>query len=138
MPWQKSCKLSGEWKTKAVEEMLAHLKRNAKDLSGVLATLSHDCLFTVETHGVRLTGHAEITGMFSRLWANHVAVLHDGFAFVPSAAAGRIAAQFQVTNTLPGGRKVHKSNCNFFHVRDGVFNQVAVYMAGENTLTGGQ
>ena len=107
---------------------------DGEDLPAVLATLSPDCVFTVETHGVRLEGHAEITGMFRRLWASHAAVRHDGFTFVPSAADGRIAAQFQVTNTLHGGGLVHKSNCNFFHVQGDVFDSVAVYMAGENTL----
>ena len=107
---------------------------DGEDLPAVLATLSPDCVFTVETHGVRLEGHAEITGMFRRLWESHAAVRHDGFTFVPSAADGRIAAQFQVTNTLHGGGLVHKSNCNFFHVQGDVFDSVAVYMAGENTL----
>ncbi len=107
---------------------------DGEDLPAVLATLSPDCIFTVETHGVRLEGHDEITGMFRRLWASHAAVRHDGFTFVPSAATGRIAAQFQVTNTLKDGGLVHKSNCNFFQTHDGVFENVAVYMAGENTL----
>ena len=111
---------------------------DAKDLRGVLATLTKNCVFTVETHGVRLQGHGEISGMFHRLWDRHAAVLHDGFTFVPCAATGRIAAQFQVTNTLPDGGKVFKSNCNFFRVKGGAFDRVSVYMAGENTLTGDQ
>jgi hypothetical protein len=53
---------------------------------------------------------------------------------VPSAARGQIAAQFQVTNTLRDQREVHKSNCNFFHLRGERFDAIAVYMAGENTL----
>lgn len=108
---------------------------DAEDLPGVLAMLTQDCLFTVETHGVRLEGHDQIEGMFRRLWASHAAVRHDRFAFIASAATGGIAARFQVTNTLPDGGLVHKSNCNFFHVRGGAFDSVAVYMAGENTLT---
>lgn len=111
---------------------------DAEDLPGVLSTLSPDCVFSVETHGVQLQGHDEITGMLRRLWSDHQAVRHDRFAFVPSAATGRIAAQFQVTNTLLDGRLVHKSNCNFFHAQNGVFDNVAVYMAGENTLTADQ
>ena len=108
---------------------------DSERLGSVLNTLTADCRFTVETHGVVLNGHAEITGMFERLWANHRAVLHDQFQFVPDAKAGRIAVQFQVTNTELDGSLTHKSNCNFFTVRDGMFSVVAVYMAGENTLT---
>ena len=110
---------------------------DAQDLSGVLATLTPDCRFSVETHGVVLNGHAEITGMFERLWDAHAAVLHDQFVYVPDPANQRIACRFQVTNTLPDGGRVHKSNCNFFEIRDGLFSAVAVYMAGENTLNRG-
>lgn len=107
---------------------------DAQDLGEVLATLMPDCRFSVETHGVLLNGHAEIIGMFERLWGAHDGVLHDRFVYVPDPANGRIACRFQVTNTLPGGGTVHKSNCNFFELQDGQFSAVAVYMAGENTL----
>lgn len=107
---------------------------DAEDLDGVLATLAPDCRFSIETHSVHFAGHDEVTGMFRRLWDAHAAVKHDRFTFVPAASDARIAAQFQVTNTLGDGRTVHKSNCNFFHARAGRFDSVAVYMAGENTL----
>lgn len=107
---------------------------DGEDLDGVLATLTPNCRFTVETHGVCLIGHAEIRGMFERLWANHAAVLHDQFSFVPNASRGRIAAQFRVVNTETDGSQTLKSNCNFFAVKGSRFETVAVYMAGENTL----
>lgn len=107
---------------------------DGEDMAGVLATLTEDCRFSVETHGVALTGHAEISGMFERLWSNHAAVLHDQFAYVPCAATGRIAAQFRVVNTGADGKKTFKSNCNFFTLRETRFSAVAVYMAGANTL----
>jgi ketosteroid isomerase-like protein len=107
---------------------------DGEDIGRVLATLTEDCRFTVETHGVELTGHDEIRDMLERLWAAHAAVRHDRFVFVPAAAQGRIAAQFRVTNTHDDGTMAYKSNCNFFHLRDGRFDSVAVYMAGENTL----
>ena len=110
---------------------------DAKSMSGVLATLTFDCRFSVETHGVQLNGHGDIQPMFTQLWSAHAAVKHDEFTFVPSAADDRIAAQFRVTNTLHDGGKIYKSNCNFFHVCDGRFDAVAVYMAGENTLLKG-
>jgi len=100
----------------------------------IKATLHPDCVFTVETHGVRLQGHAEIEAMFQRLWADHAAVKHQDFVHVPSPETGRIASRFQVVNTHHDGTLVHKSNCNFFEVRDDHFSRVAVYMAGPNTL----
>ena len=107
---------------------------DAEDIDGVMATLTHDCRFTVETHGVELNGHEQIRGMFARLWDDHAAVLHDRFTFVPNAGQGRIAAQFRVVNTEYDGDRTIKSNCNFFTLRDGRFDTVAVYMAGANTL----
>jgi len=100
----------------------------------LLENLSEDCIFLVETHGVKLVGHAAITGMFDRLWAHHEWVRHDKFHFVTSASEQDIAVRFQVTNKLHDGSLVYKSNCNFFTVRDNKFSEVRVYMAGENTL----
>ena len=124
------------------DDLIAQVKTyfaavDAEDLAGALATLTPDCRFTIETHGVRFDGHDEVSGMFQRLWDAHAAVKHDQFTFVPAASEARIAAQFQVTNTLADGQTVHKSNCNFFSVRGGKFDTVAVYMAGENTLVSG-
>ena len=107
---------------------------DGEDIDRILGTLSEDCRFTVETHGVELNGPNEIRAMFSRLWGQHHAVRHENFQFICQAEAGRVSVQFQVVNTLPTGALVHKSNCNFFTVADGRFSHVAVYMAGENTL----
>ena len=122
-----------------VEDQITLVERyfaavDAEDLPGILATLSAECVFTVETHGVRLLGHDEISGMFHRLWGNHRAVRHYDFAHVASPATGRIASQFKVENTEMDGSVVHKSNCNFFDFAQGKFSAVAVYMAGSNTL----
>lgn len=105
-----------------------------EDLPAIEATMHADCVFTVETHGVRLQGREEIAGMFRRLWGRHRSVSHSGLRIVADPSAGRVAAQFGVVNTLPDGKEVRKSNCNFFTVRDGLFSEVNVYMAGENTL----
>jgi len=109
---------------------------DAEDLPGVLATLAPNCVFTVETHGVGLQGHEEISAMFHRLWASHRAVRHHAFVHVPDPSGGRIASRFKVENTETDGRLTHKSNCNFFEIADGRFETVAVYMAGINTLEG--
>lgn len=97
-------------------------------------TLSDDCVFSVETHGVRLNGLEDISGMFTRLWASHAAVLHKEFTYTADQKKGRIAAQFTVVNTETDGSLTYKSNCNFFQIENGKFSHVAVYMAGPNTL----
>ncbi len=105
-----------------------------KNIDQIFSTLSEDCKFSVETHEVVLVGQERIRGMFERLWSNHAAVQHDKFHDIVDVESGNIATQFRVINTLENGDKVYKSNCNFFSVHDAVFETVAVYMAGENTL----
>lgn len=107
---------------------------DGEDMDGLLGTLTPDCVFTVETHGVRLEGHAAISGMFRRLWDSHAAVLHHRFTFAPDPEGGRIAARFTVDNTEHDGSQTLKSNCNFFEIDGGLFTAVAVYMTGANTL----
>ena len=107
---------------------------DTEQLDQILALMTDDCIFSVETHGVILHGKLEITGMFQRLWSNHRAVRHHGFRYVCDATASRISVQFKVENTETDGTLTHKSNCNFFDVTDGRFSAVAVYMAGPNTL----
>ena len=105
-----------------------------QDLDLIFETLAPNCAFSVETHGIKLNGHEDIRGMFDRLWSHHAAVRHDQFHFVDAGNGADIAVRFRVTNTLPDGSLVHKSNCNFFMAKDGMFTEVRVYMAGENTL----
>lgn len=103
-------------------------------LEDILAVLCEDCVFSVETHGIVLRGHDQISGMFHRLWANHAGVRHHDFRYVSDGA--RISVQFQVENTELDGSVTRKSNCNFFDVEQGQFARIAVYMAGANTLEG--
>ena len=105
-----------------------------EDLPLLLSTLSPHCVFSIETHNIKLIGHEAITGMFHRLWSNHKWVRHDQFSFVESVESDAVAVRFRVTNQLHDGQLVHKSNCNFFTSEGGKFNEVRVYMAGENTL----
>ena len=105
-----------------------------EDISAILTTLTKDCVFSIETHKIKLVGHEEITSMFKRLWKNHKSVEHKEFYFVKDHMNNQVAVRFQVKNVLLNGQFVLKSNCNFFTLRDGLFSEVRVYMAGENTL----
>jgi limonene-1,2-epoxide hydrolase len=100
----------------------------------IAATLNENCIFTVETHGVKLHGYDEVSTMFTRLWANHRSVEHKDFTYVADSNRERIATQFTVVNTELDGDLTYKSNCNFFSIVDGKFSHVAVYMTGQNTL----
>jgi hypothetical protein len=121
------------------ENMIALVVRyfqgaDQQDFEIIAGTLSENCIFTVETHEVKLHGVEQIAEMFSRLWANHRSVEHKDFTYVASPHSNRIATRFTVANTELDGSLTTKSNCNFFEILDGKFTHVAVYMAGSNTL----
>ena len=105
-----------------------------EDIDAILTTLTKDCVFSIETHRIKLVGHEEITSMFKRLWKNHKSVEHEEFYFIKDHISNRIAVRFQVKNVLHNGQIILKSNCNFFTLKDDIFSEVRVYMAGENTL----
>ena len=105
-----------------------------EDINAILTTLTEDCVFSIETHKIKLVGHEEITSMFERLWKNHKSVEHREFYFVKDHISNQIAVRFQVKNVLHNDQIVLKSNCNFFTLKNGIFSEVRVYMAGENTL----
>ena len=105
-----------------------------EDINAILTTLTEDCVFSIETHKIKLVGHEEITSMFKRLWKNHKSVEHKNFCFVKDSLRNQIAVRFQVKNVLQNDQIVLKSNCNFFTLKNGIFSEVRVYMAGENTL----
>ena len=97
--------------------------------------MTPECVLTVETHDVKMSRHAEISAMFRRLWDNHQWVKHDQFNSVEEGSTSdNIAVCFMVTNKLNNGEIINKSNCNFFTVKQGLFSEIRVYMAGENTL----
>ena len=107
---------------------------DGEDFDTLRSTLTDDCVFSVETHGIELHGIHAIAGMFDRLWSDHEAVQHKDFTHVPDPEGGRIASRFTVVNTELNGDLTYKSNCNFFEVEGDRFSRVAVYMAGPNTL----
>ncbi|MBT3703017.1 MAG: SnoaL-like domain-containing protein [Alphaproteobacteria bacterium] len=107
---------------------------DGEDFDVIKATMTDDCVFTVETHGIELTTMDDIRSMFDRLWASHTSVQHTGFSHIVDVNRQRVSSQFKVVNTHHDGSLAHKSNCNFFDIRDGLFSRISVYMAGENTL----
>jgi ketosteroid isomerase-like protein len=122
-------------KTDYEELVLDYFKGvDEENIDALLETLTEDCVFSIETHGIKLVGHKEIISMFKRLWKNHKSVEHKEFYFVKDPIGNQIAVRFQVKNVLRDDQIVSKSNCNFFTLKDGIFSEVRVYMAGENTL----
>lgn len=106
------------------------------DLAATLACFAPDCRFGIANHGVYYQGRdTELRGMYERLGSRYARVWHGDFDHVIDVPNQRVASRFRVENTTHAGELLHKNNCNFFEVRDGLFVQVSVYMSGENSLT---
>lgn len=104
------------------------------DLEATLACFVPDARFSVATHDRHYRGRdTEIRGMFGRLNARYASVWHGAFDHVVQPP-DRIASRFRVENRTFDGRTLVKHNCNFFRLQGELFDEVWVYMTGENSL----
>ena len=116
-----------------VERYFAAVDR--MDLAATLDCFAPQARFTIATYGTSFEGRDDgLRAMFERLFARYQRVWHGHFDHVVQPP-GRIASRFRVENTLFDGSVRAKDNCNFFSVRDGHFDEVFVYMSGDNSLS---
>lgn len=105
------------------------------DLEATLACFVPDARLVIANHGLEYEGRdTGLRGMFERLNKRYASVWHGDFDHVIDVPAQRVASRFRVENITHAGEKLHKNNCNFFTLRDGLFSQVYVYMSGDNSL----
>ncbi len=104
------------------------------DLQATLVCFAPDARFTIATFNTVYAGRdGEIRGMFERLSSRYAKVWHGNFDHVVQSPV-RIASRFRVENTTHAGQLLVKNNCNFFRLRGDVFDEVFVYMSGDNSL----
>ena len=116
----------------AAEAYFAAVDR--KDLAGTLAWLAPNARFEVASYNTVFQGHAQISGMFERLFERYQGIWHGDFRHVVQPPE-LLACQFRVRNTSADGQVYHKNNSNFFRMGpQGLFVEVAVYMSGDNAL----
>ena len=115
-----------------VEAYFAAVDR--KDLAASLSFFASDASFTIATFQTTFRGRdTEIRGVFERLFSRYDTIYHGDFEhFVVSPE--RIACRFEVRNGKAGQPTAHKSNANFFKLQGGLFQDVFVYMSGDNSL----
>ncbi len=105
-----------------------------KDLEGTLSFFTSDAVFTIATYDTVYRGRdVEIAGMFGRLFSRYAQIWHGEFDHVLQNP-DRIATRFRVENHHSDQHVVHKNNCNFFRARGDLFDEVFVYMSGDNAL----
>lgn len=107
---------------------------DAKRLDAALACFHDEALFTIQTSFTRHVGKAEIKRMFENLFATYKTIVHKDFVCTVDEANGRISASFEAVLTDHEGKVTSLANTNFWRIRDGKFQEVYVYMSGENVL----
>ena len=107
---------------------------DGKDIDGVLSFFVPDATFTIATYDLVFRGRdTEVKGMFDRLFNRYAGIWHGDFHHVIQAPA-HLATRFRVRNTTAAGEQLYKNNCNFFRFRGELFDDVHVYMSGDNSL----
>ena len=106
----------------------------AKSLEATLDCFHDEALLCVQTAFTRHAGKAEIRRMFEDFFAGYAEIVHKDFTCTVDQKNGRIAASFEAVLTGHDGSVTRLFNTNFWRVRDGRFQEVYVYMSGENPL----
>ena len=109
-----------------------------KNLAQVLNCFAPDAVLTEVTSGAVHTGRDEgIARMFEKLFADFSSIWHGNFVHTADPASNTVCSQFTVLITPHGGNELRYENCNRFYLRDRLFQQVYVYMSGDNLLQPG-
>ena len=109
-----------------------------KNLAQVLNCFAPDAVLTEVTSGTVHTGRdAGIARMFEKLFADFSSIWHGNFVHTADPASNTACSQFTVLITPHGGNELRYENCNRFYLRDRLFQQVYVYMSGDNLLQPG-
>lgn len=107
---------------------------DAQNMDGTLDCFHEEALFCVQTSFTRHAGKAEIKRMFEDFFGAYETIIHRDFTCTVDEANGRIAASFVAELTDADGNVTLLNNTNFWRMRDGKFQEVYVYMSGENVL----
>ena len=107
---------------------------DAMDIEATLACFHDEALFCVQTAFARHSGKAELRRMFEDFFGAWQAIVHRDFTCTVDEANGRIVACFEAVLTAHDGSVTRLTNTNFWRIRDGKFQEVTVYMSGENPL----
>lgn len=105
-----------------------------KDLEGTLACFHDEALLTVQTSFTVHAGKAAIRAMFERFFESYERISHREFRCTVDEKNGRICARFLAEMVEKDGRTTVLENTNFWRVRGDRFQEVYVYMSGENVL----
>jgi ketosteroid isomerase-like protein len=106
-----------------------------KDLDAVLDCFHDNAMITVQTAFAVHDGKDNIKRMFVDFMGAWDTIIHRDFTCTVDETNGRITACFTAELVDSEGNTTLLYNTNFWRIRGDKFQEVYIYMSGENPLT---
>lgn len=116
----------------AINKYFANVDK--KELGAVLECFHDNAIITIQTAFASHVGIENIKRMFIDFMGAYDTIVHRDFTCTVDEANGRITASFIAELTTADGNKTVLENTNFWRVRGDQFQEVYIYMSGENPL----
>ena len=116
----------------AINKYFANVDK--KELDAVLDCFHDNAIITIQTAFMTHAGKENIKRMFIDFMGAYDTIIHRDFTCTVDETNGRITASFFAELTEANGNKILLENTNFWRVRDDKFQEVYIYMSGENPL----
>jgi len=130
---QYQCNLNGqELIDLAINQYFGNVDK--KDLEAVLDCFHDNAMLTVQTVFTIHEGKQNIGRMFKDFFDNYDLIIHRDFTYTVDEMNGRIVASFIAELKDSEDNTTYLHNTNFWRIRDNKFQEVYVYMSGENPL----
>ena len=105
-----------------------------KNLDAVLDCFHDNAMITVQTAFTSHAGKEEIRRMFIDFMGAWKTIVHRDFTCTIDEKNGRITANFIAELEAEDGSITTLHNTNFWRIRGDKFQEVYIYMSGENPL----
>ncbi len=116
----------------AINQYFANVDK--KDLDSVLDCFHDNAMITVQTSFTTHDGKEQIRSMFTEFMGAFDVIVHRDFELTVDEGNGRIVGSFVAELTDADGNKTYLENTNFWRIRDNKFQEIYIYMSGENVL----
>ena len=117
----------------AIDRYFGNVDRKALD--AVLACFHDNAMITVKSAFTTHEGKDGIRRMFMDFMAAYKTIIHKDFTCTVDEKNGRITASFTAELEDHEGNWTVLENTNFWRIRGDRFQEVYIYMSGENPLT---
>ena len=116
----------------AINQYFANVDK--QDLDAVLNCFHDNAMMTVQTSFTTHVGKEKIKDMFTDFMGAFDVIVHRDFTITADENNGRITASFVAELTDADGNKTTLENTNFWRIREDRFQEVYIYMSGDNVL----